>query len=1071
MTALWPLLFLLMSCSNDVEEIPLQEELSPVSVGQVTVIGNAVSTALEPEHWVEFKNHAKVDLKICLKDRASNIDFVEEPFDVLNSKGQIVNKYRKTDHNGCLYWTIDQSFEYLEQERFFKQDFLIRSMGSFQFRKTVPVAYNPWSGEVLDLTRQSYENYRTDALALLRPFNNFDVRSFEFNRVNDFSPVSNVNGTISYQYRGSFRPFYQRRGLNGDVLDFPITKGLFNLDIKIIEYDIAKEAYTEVGQKSLLSITADNGLLEFQAEVTLHPETRSNQDNHIYIWAKIIPQGPLEQYSGVQIMQGLQSLQNNQLLDVKSLENDHIFGFIRNPILVPTLDAPEQPLESIPRENQPIVTQSSRLKLQQVEFTDQGNVNRFDSTENDNRVRRIDIKGAVFDELAGNRGEYIQNGEFKVEVELTSAQTNDRYSSDRFAPVLVNGEIETFVYLPYQLYGKERNIYFDLILTGLSGRYKDLVLRKRLAYNPWSKKGFDTDRLPAEEIVGAQNPQIKLSQIELQWPQIDFQDSLLVDRHLNLGFNLDFHTTLELFYDREKHIGEDENDKPIEFGNYEVEAFLFTPNKDNVSYYQSPNYQMKIEDFTLVTASKSQGSVVKGVDKGFLEVKLSFPFTIAEMPLQHLKNLLVLHIRPLDGYNKLRPLTIATPFSARSKNQSETHLGHQANLYEGIRSTLPFYEKYIEDGLHYKMKQIVDIYKDVDSLETYRAKLATDYAAKYLPLKWKEFHDEVTKTTSELRSGQFRNLHKGRDSRHILAKSACRYHFLKTLKLNTPEIQNDLVEAKKLNDVFQACLSNPLQFFNVVPTAHIVTVLDDESFTYKKDALTKANFINQLPYQEIQKGRTFFAGTGERLASGTGTRESDQLMLSYKASAETPAPFYLNVSVTKNKIYEAYQFQTKHNYLFDANRHYQTIINNAEYEMLEVSFNVEVQRCVKIFNNDYAYHICYEGSHRQELSEKWFQISTEYHQGERGIITDGEIHQGQSSGYQLIRGSFNFASQWNTYMQENRLLVEDITEKIEIPRSYDGNTEFEGQDIPYESLIQNAFPGTYIQPTQSSDGQ
>lgn len=1065
-----------MSCSNDVEEVALEEAQSPVSVGQISVVGNSISTAIEPEYWVEFKNHAKVDLKVCLKDRATAIDFIEEPFDVVNNKGQVVNKYRKTDHNGCLYWTIGQNFEFLEQERFFEQSFVLRSMGAFQFRKTIKVAFNPWNGEVLDLSRQSYQNLKTDSLALLRPFKNFDVRQFEFNRIDDFAPKALADGRIGYHYRGSFAPFYQRRGLNGDILDFPITKGHFNIDLRIIEFDITKETYAEVGQKTLTGISADNALLEFQSEIALHPATRLNQDNLIYLWAKITPLGPLTQFSGVQIMQGLQTLQNEDLLDVQSLEEGHMFGFISMPMHVPILASPDivvpsdgavgPQTERLPI-NPPL---GSRLKLQQLEFRDQGNVNRFDSFENDHRVRRIDLKGIIFDELAGEKGQVVQNGEFKVDVELTSANAKDRYTGERYSPVLSNGEFETFIYLPYTLYGKERNIYFDLVMTGQAGKYKNMVIRKRLAYNPWSKKGFDTDRLPPEEVANAKHPQIKLAKIELEWPQIDFKDSILIDRHINLGFNLDFHTTLEMFYDREKHIGEDAKDKAIEFGNYEVEAFLFTPNKDNVSYYQTPDYQMKIEDFTLVTASKTQGRVVKAVDKGFLEVKLSFPFTISEMPIQHLKNLLVLHLRPLDKYNKLRPLTIATPFSARSKNQSESQLGHQENLYENIRAGLPFYEKYMQDGLRYKMRRIVDLYQDVDSLETYRNKLKMDFGKNFFPMPWKSFYDEVSRTTSEIRTGQFKNMHKGRDSRYALAKSACRYHFLKTLKLNSPEIQADLMASKKLNRSFLDCLANPLAFFNVVPTAHVVNVLDDESFTFKQDSLAKGTFVDQLPYQEIQKGKTFFAGNGERVASGSGTREADQLVVSHKASAETPAPFYLNVSIMKNKVYEAYEFQTKHNYLFDANRHYQTIINNAEYEMLVVSFNAEIKRCLKLFNNDYAYHICYEQNHRQELTEKWFQISTEYHQGDRGIITDGEIHQGQSSGYQLIRGSFNFASQWNTYMQENRLMVEDITEKIEIPRSYDENDEFSGQDIPYESLIQNAFPGTYIQPIQSSSG-
>jgi hypothetical protein len=1087
LTALLLLTFILSGCSNDVEEVPMTEEHSPYSVGQVQVIGNSNSLSVEPEFWSEIKNHSKVDMRICIRDRASQINLVDEPFDVVDERGRVVNKFRKTDHDGCLFWTVEQSFDFLKQEKFFNKTYRLRSMGAFQFERKVRLAFNPWNGEILDLDRQSHDGVRTDALSLLRPFKNIDIRDFELERIEEIAPSTNDEGRIRYQYRGSFRPFFLRRGLDGDIVDQAILKGLFKLELQIIEFDVEKEKYFEIGRKTINDRSAHNGLLEFQTEIAIHPDGRSNQDNPLYLWAEVVPEGPLETFSGVQMMEGIQRLKNNQIIDIQSLKPGHHFGFLNKDIEVPrTVVIPSRserenagtnntiggvsitPIGSVETIRNEI--SGKRVKLMDVQFTDGGNINRFDTTDHDHRVRRVDIRATLFDELAGESGQVIQNGEFKVDIEIVSDQTKDKYDGVRMTQILGNGQFDTFVYVPFQLYGKERNIYFDLILTGQSGLYKDRIIKKRLSYNPWSKRGFDTDRLPPEEIVGAKHPQIKLSEIELQWPRIDFQDNMLIDRHMNLGFNLDFHTTLEMFYDREKNIGEDEKDLPIEFGNYEVEAFLFTPKRDNVSYYQQPDYQMKIEDFTLVTASHSSGTIVKGKDKGFLEVKLSFPFTISEMPIQHLKNLLVLHLRPLDKYNKLRPLTIATPFSARAKHQKETHLGHLPDLYENIRSGLPFYENYMEDGLRYKMKRIVDLYQDVDSLDVYRQKLSDDFGENYFALEWKDFLDEVSRNSVGLRTGHLKDIHKGRDSRHTIAKSACRYHYIKTLKLNHPDTKANHQKWKRLNAEFVHCLDNPRDYFQVVPTAHIQKVLDEKTFMYGEDSLAKGQFVNQIPYQEIQKGKTFFAGTGERIAAGTGTRESDQLVLSAKASAETPAPFYLNVSVMKNKVYEAYEFQSKNNYVFDANRHYQTIINNAEFEMLEVKLNAEVKRCVKIFNPEYVYHICYDRLQRQDVTEKWFQISTEYHQGARGVITDGEIHQGQSSGYQLIRGSYNFASQWNTYMGENRLVVEDITEKIEIPRSYEENPEMQGQNIPYESLIQNAFPGTYVQPIQSLSG-
>lgn len=1091
----------LSSCSNKVEEVAIAEQNSPVSVGPVEIVGNYSLAASEPQFWNEIKNNSKIDLKVCLKDRASLENLVEEPFDVVDQMGRVVSKNRQTDHLGCLYWTVSQNFDFLNQERYFHKNYRIRSMGAFAYNKSIKLGFNPWSGEVIDLARQKdHQQVNVKALSILRPFENLYIEDVSIQKIEQASSEFDENQNELINYQISFYPKYRRKDLNGDFIQAnnSITNGRFELEMSLVEYDLSKEEYFEIGKGRINEFSAQQGQVDQLLTLRLFPGAISSRDNPTFIRINLYPIGNehFNEFEGVQYMIGISALSENQLVSTYQLKTSMTkpsFNFINLELKKPSFDVPvvtpspvanlendseeESDFEIIEVNNSPeelniSENRTDRIKFQEISFADQGNVNRFDNYENADRVRRVDIQGILFDELSGSNGAAINSGEFHIAVELVSSQTKDRYDSERYSEVLSTGAIDTFVYLPYNLYGIEKNIHFDLILTGQSGKYKNRVIRKRLAYNPWSKRGFDTDRLPPEEIENAKFPQIKLSNLELQWPRIDFQDNMVVDRHMNLGFNLDFHTTLELHYDHGRNIGEDADDPAIEFGDYAVEAFLFTPKRDNVSYYQSPNYQMNIDDFKLVTTSKSEGRIVKGVQKGFLEVKLSFPFSISEMPIQHLKNLLVLHVKPLDGNNTLRPLTIATPFSARAKHQSETHLGHKDNLYENIRASMGHYEELMEDGLRFKMKRVLQETASVDSLEVYRKKMKDDFKEQFYPLEWNDFRDEVTKTQSDLRSGHFRDIHRGRDSRYTLAKSACTYHFNKTIGLQTQRVKNDYANWRRLSELFNDCLRRPLDHFQVVPTAHIVSVLDEKEWTYGKNSLAKAHFINQIPYQEIQKGRTFFAGNGERIASGSGTREADQLVLSAKISAESPAPFYLNMSMMKNKVYEAYEFQSKHNYLFDANRHYQTIINNAEYEMLEVQFNAEVKKCVKIFNERSAYHICYPNTSRQDITEKWFQISTEYHQGERGIITDGEIHQGQSSGYQLIRGSFNFASQWNTYMSENRLMVEDITEKIEIPRDFESNDEFAGQEnIPYESLIQNAFPGVYIQPIQSLNAQ
>ena len=72
-------------------------------------------------------------------------------------------------------------------------------------------AFNPWSGEVLnDSERQSHDDlYNTDSLSLLNPFNNIDIRNFEFERIEEMTPTINKEGQIRYLYHGSFRPFQE----------------------------------------------------------------------------------------------------------------------------------------------------------------------------------------------------------------------------------------------------------------------------------------------------------------------------------------------------------------------------------------------------------------------------------------------------------------------------------------------------------------------------------------------------------------------------------------------------------------------------------------------------------------------------------------------------------------------------------------------------------------------------------------------------------------------------------------------------------------------------------------------
>lgn len=97
-----------------------------------------------------YKRSKLAHIKVCLIDNLSKTRIDASEF-FASWTGLANNVSVKTDETGCFATSFEQTFNYLEQERFFKLSLSVQGKNSHQDQQHIEVAINPWTGEVRDL--------------------------------------------------------------------------------------------------------------------------------------------------------------------------------------------------------------------------------------------------------------------------------------------------------------------------------------------------------------------------------------------------------------------------------------------------------------------------------------------------------------------------------------------------------------------------------------------------------------------------------------------------------------------------------------------------------------------------------------------------------------------------------------------------------------------------------------------------------------------------------------------------------------------------------------------------------
>jgi len=255
------------------------------------------NTAVDPT-W-NLPTEKTLTFKACVSDVAYLQPVIDQTFEVQVEAG---TKKVKTDKNGCLYWSEQVAFNYLQRETFVEWERTIQASGVHRGSQTVDLAVNPWKtgkdaavGVRVGSPPGGAENAsseRRGISALLgggaeAPSAHVVVGKVGFQIIGEqYSPQSS-----RLRAQLLFDAALVREGIAGAVTTEVLQGGRFGLRLWVIEVPLsggAKEVLFDSGDVRQ-PVTFKKGRLELETDLILN--RLPNRQSTVEIAFELVPEG------------------------------------------------------------------------------------------------------------------------------------------------------------------------------------------------------------------------------------------------------------------------------------------------------------------------------------------------------------------------------------------------------------------------------------------------------------------------------------------------------------------------------------------------------------------------------------------------------------------------------------------------------------------------------------------------------------------------------------------------------------------------------------------------------------
>lgn len=620
---------------------------TPVTVVQAKRSNPGASSSL----WT-LPTQNSITFRACLQDVAKLQPIVSQSFVVHGENG---DHSLTTDPAGCLNWTENVHFDFLQDETYVQADHWIEGGGGpYRGRRHVPLAVDPWlesSDAGVDL-RQGQTS--VPRLAQAR------VQATEGGRV--VLPMVTLQSN-DIRYSGSsanlalsleLKPTLRRKNLDGELVQEPIHSGQFELSLTLLDRNPGASGTSEdrliILSEQTLQVSASDDRILVTAPMQLKEKPKDTAILELAFSLKplnapvaILAQEGRIQLGGLRggdmapvlpVQEGFvnylsKARVDTQAREVSKQQNVHLLSPDQTPPSVACSDGSDQ----------------LGYFIQTIQVQNLGVSSRTQTAHVPNEV------------LAGLTVCLANTMDRKP---ITDQDFQIRFGSDtQQLRTDVNGCFRFTEKVSLDYYAPESWKTQTLTITSAEAPFKDVTREFPVSIDPWS---------PGEEFFWdcrhGKLPEFRTQPARLE--MISFSSSFMgrdfaMDPAMNLILNRHYQLQMVPRLTRTKGFSGLVTYETVTDGKYHLRVLMLAPKKDgDLSKIENADLDQVISNYNYLSSYEGD---VQARD-GQIVQEVTFPVLFQELPVLATRNILLVQLSPLDAQSNLVSQPFYLPFTA-----------------------------------------------------------------------------------------------------------------------------------------------------------------------------------------------------------------------------------------------------------------------------------------------------------------------------------------------------------------------------------------------------------------------
>jgi len=1013
------LTLILMGCSKKGErQHPTLSDMG-FSASKVTQTSIDQDTTGEWAVMGDLKNASLIGLQTCLKDPLL-APLYQEPVKVVTpfKTHQVV-----ADANGCLQWNEWVEFNPLAQQEYQDYPVEIQNGRNQQVMMSLPLMINPWK------TRDNIRDLRYDETPESRKSTKLDDTS-PFKVVaasfKQLSPVRGKNGQSHLPFHAEFRLQIERLDEYGKVVRTDIKQARLETKLTLIDNNSKV-----IGMSTQMTLS-QYGNFAVDGEMPIINNLSGLSSLEVIFNIKL----PMAKFPTLTVSLPMAGIEGGSVAEAQPVADPSKVEELREEAI--TAQEVKKDEEEVENETAP----SQSFIVTRIDAR-AGSLVSDSYQKTSHRTQRTRLSLCLADSVSSSLARPLGNINFSVTSNIGKIEQVENKTQP-------NGCSDVSLLMDYDLFDCESFIPVKLTIRG-TGELEGHQVIREVAINPWNDADYfyDIERQGAAPILACIPPTLFMNGLSFINQGL-VRSELKVDRYLQLNLKRRYQVQLNPQVLLGMSSLREQAPRALSFGKIKTKISLYAPTTDQIDYLNP-----KSTDLMYLSSVEAEGEINAG---GQMLLNIDLPFDIADTHLLSHKNILTIELSS-DQFNKLGKSTFLASFIAGDSQGTITTTRADQKLIEQLAqlkknttealklTPLAIYRDYLtsiqKDNHEFKS------FEDFKSLNEERPLGAKDWQLGR-GMNKERYYAELS--FEEIRMMAREN---GKLPSETL-KKLCRHFY------QIPNIKRELGPLGRINFVadggalFLKCLENPRASINVLGMTFIDKLMKE------KDGLAPAKFIADNN-GKLNRGKGYFAGSGERSGVDHTTSEGESWMLAFGGEFGFPNPFSFGMEGGYAKTYAISDSKSVGNSQMGMIRYGSNQDDlNLNYESLTLEMIAETKECFTASAQKAlrTIQVCLPESRLQKIQETWYFIE-ESVSANNGVIADG-TRPGQDYLSQVVRGQENFNRIWDKFVYDDNAMIVQNLDQLDIYEAFRPYLKDSPAEFLFEKNKDNAIPGAII---------